>query len=846
MHKRPTEFALLLLVPFAGCQDFVVLQPLPPQGIASIDCTCTLDVDQQIGTCAFLGCQCGAFAAGACIEDPRDDDACRAEISDAIDNCEVFPGVTLDPPDEVNLVAIEETCDRFVADGCTLEFGGSFCTGQDATDVENRESCLDICGAAGAFLDFRFSSGSALYDCGNPVDVLTAEVTPGRAEECGLECPAVPCNSENLDDCTVIQNPVVAGVCASGFTSAPFCRKPDEDPPVLEAGGLIAETLTRRSLGRVQNSALTLHLADGNKVIPLGGTVDILGEPCDRCPMSMRASIHGDDTSVGDASVTELYIAAGTGTTPVVELDEAGNGVVSPGLLSGTVSMSVDGERGFVTTRSLSSFAVHLDREARTFSFVGSLVITGEGDTSIEGSLSLEGTLENQPPTVDVAADQVHECSAHGGSVINLRGSVTDRDGFADLRAFAWYEGAPFAGEGGGTFIAPWMDATVHAPLGETTYALTAFDRHMQEHSDALEIEVRDTTPPSADVSYDGPPCFWAPNHSRVVLRVDRDFRAVVTDACDAAPVFEILSATSDQPDDGTGDGSTVDDVVVFPDRVCLRAERAGNDRSGRTYTVLVHAVDASGNESTPEVQVVVVPHDQSPDNRCQRLDVEVVDDDAPECMPLAGGSEAAPATPPAALPAQPADEHAPHEAMSCASVSSGFGLGLALVFLLKRRRRAFDVRSVATVATASTFALLPSGCPAPYEFRWEDTRGNICDATCADASCATDLSCNAAPVAECVPPAGEEDLPWHPCWSVAVIDDLPEGQAIGVPDLLGLCTQCCTTPDGPTLIFDREELCAPLICDPEGQAPPAPAVCEPTTGRGLIQGYVRQPARDA
>jgi hypothetical protein len=75
-------------------------------------------------------------------------------------------------------------------------------------------------------------------------------------------------------------------------------------------------------------------------------------------------------------------------------------------------------------------------------------------------------------------------------------------------------------------------------------------------------------------------------------------------------------SAASDEPDDGTGDGDTANDIqnlsvdedtgVVTVD---LRAERSGSG-DGRTYTVTIQATDGSGNVAT-ETCEVNVPRNQ-------------------------------------------------------------------------------------------------------------------------------------------------------------------------------------------------------------------------------------------
>ena len=58
--------------------------------IGQVDCSCNLAVGGFVGSvCRLVGCQCGAVGAGACAATPRNNAACRSEIADASDNCNV-------------------------------------------------------------------------------------------------------------------------------------------------------------------------------------------------------------------------------------------------------------------------------------------------------------------------------------------------------------------------------------------------------------------------------------------------------------------------------------------------------------------------------------------------------------------------------------------------------------------------------------------------------------------------------------------------------------------------------------------------------------------------------------
>ena len=156
----------------------------------------------------------------------------------------------------------------------------------------------------------------------------------------------------------------------------------------------------------------------------------------------------------------------------------------------------------------------------------------------------------------------------------------------------------------GGTATA---DLVVSADLAVGTYLvnITAAnsDNPAQTDSCAVAVTVHDVLPPSITLSAT-PDLLWPPNHKLRPVEVT----ATVTDDHDPAPVFELVSVTSNEPDNapGIGDGNTVNDIVmVDADSFLLRAERAGNG-TGRIYTITYRAVDAAGNAAVASVEVFV------------------------------------------------------------------------------------------------------------------------------------------------------------------------------------------------------------------------------------------------
>lgn len=282
--------------------------------------------------------------------------------------------------------------------------------------------------------------------------------------------------------------------------------------------------------------------------------------------------------------------------------------------------------------------------------------------------------------------DPSFECNAAGPSVLRLDG--TRSTGPADL-AFAWK--GPF-----GTATGP--TPTVLAPIGEHPIELTVTDGRGFAGTQTATLSVRDTVPPALE-AVATPACVWPPNHKYVPFRIGENLGVEVHDLCDASPRYRVVGVTSDEPDDGLGDGDTGNDVTFGDDGFCVRAERGASGK-GRTYTATLEAVDATGNR-TERIVTVSVPHDASVDERCPYLPTSVfAEDGEARCRfgPVASG-------PPSTGGAQ-APGAAPSVKASVASGCATGGTGSPLTALLlvgaalgaRLRRRNASARAAAAV----------------------------------------------------------------------------------------------------------------------------------------------------
>ncbi|MET0650259.1 MAG: choice-of-anchor Q domain-containing protein [Pyrinomonadaceae bacterium] len=145
-------------------------------------------------------------------------------------------------------------------------------------------------------------------------------------------------------------------------------------------------------------------------------------------------------------------------------------------------------------------------------------------------------------------------------------------------------------------------------PVGDTTVTCTS----PVGPTCNFTVTVTDTEAPVITTS--GPVTLWPPNHSYATFNVT-GLVAGASDNCDSGVgvgSVTIAGVTSDEPDNGGGDGNTINDIVIAADckSVQLRSERKSKG-NGRVYTITFEVTDASGNVSTATAKVTV-PHSQN------------------------------------------------------------------------------------------------------------------------------------------------------------------------------------------------------------------------------------------
>jgi len=219
-------------------------------------------------------------------------------------------------------------------------------------------------------------------------------------------------------------------------------------------------------------------------------------------------------------------------------------------------------------------------------------------------------TIENSAPHAGPSGAGVYEVN----TCVTLGGYVSDFDG--DSLEYWWLDGPDVLVDGFVQAIAEGYPVdlpdyvTAQMSLGVHTITLEVDDGINAPVSSEITVEIVDTTVPTlAPVS--DQTILWPPNHKMVDIVIEAN-----SSDNSGLPVFLTAAITSNEPNDGLGDGDTAPDwtepgidqetgVITFQ----LRAERSGSG-DGRVYTIVITARDDSGNQSTVNLQIIV-PHDK-------------------------------------------------------------------------------------------------------------------------------------------------------------------------------------------------------------------------------------------
>ena len=248
-------------------------------------------------------------------------------------------------------------------------------------------------------------------------------------------------------------------------------------------------------------------------------------------------------------------------------------------------------------------------------------VTASDGTRMATITLTKTVILPNQPPVADAGMDVIVECTSAAETAVTLDGSgSSDPDSTEgtndDIVEFEWFEdfGTPDEVKLGDGMI---LSGTLG--LGTHVITLRVTDSAGETDTDEIIVDIVDTTPPTLSLELE-PSILWPPNHKMREIQVT----ATAEDACSEVAVT-LVSVTSNEPDNGIGDGNTTNDIQGVEAGTedysfMLRAERAGGG-SSRIYSIVYSVTDDAGNDGADASAEVVVPHDRG--NAARRNAVE-------------------------------------------------------------------------------------------------------------------------------------------------------------------------------------------------------------------------------
>jgi hypothetical protein len=231
-----------------------------------------------------------------------------------------------------------------------------------------------------------------------------------------------------------------------------------------------------------------------------------------------------------------------------------------------------------------------------------------DGQSTLQDDMIL--TINNSAPHPAPTGGGVYSY----GSPITLGGQVSDFDG--EMVDYEWREGGAllFSGQVQTIYQGTPVDLPVYElsglGLGDHTVTLCANDSVNAAVCKDISVSIIDTTAPII-APVPNKTILWPPNHKMADI-------TIVANASDnsGAPVTLVASVSSNEPEDGLGDGDMSPDwtepVIDQANGIItlqLRAERSGSG-NGRVYTIAITATDPSNNSSQASVQIIV-PHDK-------------------------------------------------------------------------------------------------------------------------------------------------------------------------------------------------------------------------------------------
>jgi hypothetical protein len=293
--------------------------------------------------------------------------------------------------------------------------------------------------------------------------------------------------------------------------------------------------------------------------------------------------------------VVTLSLIAGNGadfhcSTPTVSVEE------------GPVGFRFVGSDGTVATAILNTGdSLSADVNAsQIISNAGTIVVV-VGGKSVLLSPGQSTFVDSTPPTTTATLSPPPNAAGWNNSNVKVSLTSVDNPGGAGVKQITY--SASGAQTIASTVVSSGSTTFVISAEGTTTITFFGTDNAGNiETAKTITIKL-DKTPPTVLCSA-SPDVLWPPNNKLVPINISVN----VTDSLSGSVGFDLISATSNEPETGNGDIQGFVSGSVSTNGQ-LRAQRSGSG-TGRVYTFTYSGADRAGNTASCTT-TVSVPHDQ-------------------------------------------------------------------------------------------------------------------------------------------------------------------------------------------------------------------------------------------
>jgi uncharacterized repeat protein (TIGR01451 family) len=383
-----------------------------------------------------------------------------------------------------------------------------------------------------------------------------------------------------------------------GGCNTPPTANAGADQTIECGGGSTSVTLNGTASSDADGDTLTYEWREGATVLGTGATLNT-SLPFGPHTITLKVTDPSGDFSEDTVSVNIVDTTDPLITAPPNVSVNTGPGASSCGVVISNATL------GTATASDGCSASVTVTRTgvpAGNNFPVGTTIVTYTADDGHGHTKSAQQSVtvtDNTPPVISVPANINVNAPANSCSVSLNPGTATATDNcpgvtVSGVRSDSQPLNAPY-------------------PVGTTTITWTANDSHGNSASGTQTVKVNDATPPTIVLTTNAI-SLGSPNHSYHTLTI-ANLVASVVDSCDPSVDINdvvISQATSDEIENGGGDGNTSNDIVIAPDckSLQLRAERQGGG-DGRVYRITLKVKDSSGNIATA-VRTIIVPQSGS------------------------------------------------------------------------------------------------------------------------------------------------------------------------------------------------------------------------------------------